>query len=215
MVKLYGVQEEATVLWFAGTLWPSLAICAVLYILDYYLTITGARLYRNGAQRLITFEGSYELNPRFQHDVDQLRWVSRRFAWAMIRLLAIMSLIWWAAIKIGIPQIFSLYLGLFVGLQLAVQKRHLQNILLFRAITKPGAVQGQIKYSRCFMLRQSAVGMLLFAMIFGLLSFLLWNLFLLGGAIGCLSVAIRHLILAKKSAQSTPIRLAAAREGNQ
>jgi hypothetical protein len=204
-----------TMLWFGSTLWPSLAICAALYSLDYYLTIAGARLYRRGAQQIILFEGSYELNPRFQADVNQLRWVSKRFAWAMIRLLAVISLTWWVTVKIGIPQIFSLYLGLFVGLQLALQKRHLQNIFLFRVITKPGAVQGQIRYSRYFMLRQSAVGMLLFAMIFGLLSLLLWNLFVLGGAIGCLSVAIRHLILAKKSVPVVPAGLAATSETSQ
>lgn len=112
-----------------------------------------------------------------------------------------MSLTWWLTKVAEIPQLFSFYLGLFVVLQLAVQKRHLHNIFLFRAITKPGAVSGQIKYSRAFILRQSALELLMFAALFGLLSLFVWNLFVLGGAVGCLSVAIRDFWLAKRAHQ--------------
>ncbi len=188
--------------WFGSALWPSLILCAVLYVLDYYLTIAGARLYRAGAQQIIIFEGSYELTPAYQNDIDELRWFSKRFIWSLIRMLAIVSLAWWLTTVAKIPQLFSLYLGLVVGLQLAVQKRHLQNLFLFRAIVKPGAANGQIKYSRALILRQSSLEMLVFTALFALLSFLTWNLFLLGCAIGCLSVAIRHLTLAGRLPQS-------------
>jgi hypothetical protein len=195
-------------LWFGKSLWPSLTICAVLYVLDYYLTIIGARLYRAGAQQMIFYEGSYELTPRFQTDVDQLRWFSPRFVWSLVRLLATMSMAWWLTKIAEIPQLFSFYLGLFVVLQLAVQKRHLQNIFLFRTITKPGAVSGQIRYSRAFILRQSGLELLAFTALFGLLSLFIWNLFVLGGAVGCLSLSIRDFRLAKKSHQNTAATVA-------
>ena len=124
-------------LWFGGALWPILVLCAGLYILDYYLTIAGAKLYRAGAQQMIVYEGSYELTPQFQNDVDQLRLVSKRFIWALVRMLILLSLVWWLALQANIPQLLSAYLGVFVGVELAIQKRHLQNLFFFRAITQP------------------------------------------------------------------------------
>jgi hypothetical protein len=189
-------------IWFGSALWPSLILCTILYVLDYYLTIAGARLYRAGARQIIIFEGSYELTPTFQADIDRLRWFSKRFAWALIRLLSIMSLTWWLTRLTEIPQLFTVYLGLFVGLQLAIQRRHLQNIFLFRAMMKPGAVSGQISYSRLLILKQSSFEMMVFGALFAALSLLTWNLFLLGGAFGCLLVAAKHAALAQKSQRS-------------
>lgn len=65
------------------SLWPTLAFWAVLYISDYVLTVTCARLYRGGIDRNIVFEGSFELNPVFQKDIDSLRWLSPRFIWLL------------------------------------------------------------------------------------------------------------------------------------
>jgi hypothetical protein len=191
-------------MWFGTALWPSLTLCTILYILDYYLTIAGARLYRRGARQILVMEGSYELNPRFQKDIDQLRWFSGGFVRALISLLAILSLIWWLAQQAEIPWLFTLYVGFFVGLELAIQRRHLQNLFMFRSIVKPGAAIGQITYTRALILKQSSFDMLVFALLFATLSFLTWSLFLLGGAFGCLSVAIKHAVLARKTQQTTP-----------
>ena len=54
-------------------------LLAIAYSMDYVLTITGARLYKNGANRYIVFEGSYELTPVFKADVDSLLLVSPTF----------------------------------------------------------------------------------------------------------------------------------------
>src|SRR5258708_24418110 len=43
----------------------------LLYVSDYALTITCARLY--GRQKTIVFEGSYEITPFFQRDINSLR----------------------------------------------------------------------------------------------------------------------------------------------
>ncbi|MGH9735597.1 MAG: hypothetical protein ACRD8A_13530 [Candidatus Acidiferrales bacterium] len=66
------------------SLWPTLAFWAVLYISDYVLTVTCARLYRGGIDRNIVFEGSSELNPVFQKDIDSLRLLSPRFIWLLL-----------------------------------------------------------------------------------------------------------------------------------
>jgi hypothetical protein len=62
--------------YFFESLWPGLAFWAVLYISDYYLTLTCARLYQRGVREKIEFEGSYEITPYFQADIDSLRAIS-------------------------------------------------------------------------------------------------------------------------------------------
>jgi hypothetical protein len=59
--------------------WPGTIAWAVIYISDYVLTITCARLYRRNLASKIVFQGSFELNPIFQRDVDSLKIVSPRF----------------------------------------------------------------------------------------------------------------------------------------
>jgi hypothetical protein len=64
---------------FVDNLWVCLLTWLVLYISDYYLTIWGAHLYRSGAQEHIVYEGSYELTPQFQKDIDALKLFSLNF----------------------------------------------------------------------------------------------------------------------------------------
>ena len=54
-------------------LWPGLFVWSVLYVSDYALTLTCARLYRAGVSNKIAFEGSFEINPYFQADIDLLK----------------------------------------------------------------------------------------------------------------------------------------------
>ena len=58
-------------------IWIVLPVWLVLYVSDYYPTILGARYVRMGACEHIVFEGSYELTPELQGDVDALRRLSR------------------------------------------------------------------------------------------------------------------------------------------
>jgi hypothetical protein len=48
--------------------WLVILIWIVLYTGDHYLTIIGARLHRK--QNIFEFEGSYELTPECQSDID-------------------------------------------------------------------------------------------------------------------------------------------------
>src|SRR6266498_1633515 len=60
----------ATSPWYGVILW------IILYISDYYLTIYSARGFREIGH--FQFEGSMELTPQFQNDVNNLRPVSKR-----------------------------------------------------------------------------------------------------------------------------------------
>ena len=50
--------------------WPGMVLWALLYVSDYALTITCARLYKQ--QQTIAFEGSYEITPFYQRDIEIL-----------------------------------------------------------------------------------------------------------------------------------------------
>ena len=62
--------------WLGPLLWVA------VYISDYLMTLTCARMYQ--AQQTIVFEGSYEITPLFQADVNALRRVSPRFVIALL-----------------------------------------------------------------------------------------------------------------------------------
>lgn len=74
--------------------WPGLAIWAILYTSDYYLTIWCARLRRRGGADMFVHEGSYELTPYFQKDVDTLRLLSPRFLWMLVLYAVLLLIVW-------------------------------------------------------------------------------------------------------------------------
>ena len=59
--------------------WPGILCWAALFISDMHLTVTCARMYQAGVRDHIVFEGSYELTPYHQADIDALRRFSPRF----------------------------------------------------------------------------------------------------------------------------------------
>jgi hypothetical protein len=77
---------------FLQNFWAGLAIWAALFVSDYALTITCARLYQGNVRDKIAFEGSYEITPYFQRDIDSLRRVSPRF---------VLSLLWSSVVLFG------------------------------------------------------------------------------------------------------------------
>jgi len=63
----------------------------VFSIADYYLTIVGARYYRQNRTR-IEYETGYELNPRYQTDINKLNLFSPRFVQTSVIILITLSL---------------------------------------------------------------------------------------------------------------------------
>jgi hypothetical protein len=107
----------------ADRLWPGLALFAALYVSDYAFTLACARMYHGGVREIIAFEGSFELTPFFEKDVDALRAISPRFVVAMAWTLALLSVLWWASAEAW-PQAYLFTLGAVLLLELAVHTRH-------------------------------------------------------------------------------------------
>jgi hypothetical protein len=187
---------------FLAHFWPGLVVWLALYVSDYAFTIACARLYRG--QDKIVFEGSYEITPVFQKDVDALRRLSPRFLLAMAAGSSTLWVLWWLTrIPPGWPAAYLFALGALVLLQLTVHVRHLRNWFLYRKALGPDGLQGRILHPRPMMLRSSAFEFAVFAGLYLLLFLITLNPFLLGGSAGCLATARKHLSLAKKHTPTT------------
>jgi hypothetical protein len=107
------------------SLWAGLLLWGSLYVADHALTLYCARLYQPGVRNVFAFEGSFELTPYFQNDVDALRRVSPRFILALAWGAAVLSFLWWLTSRAPILREAYLFgLGSLVLVQLAVHVRH-------------------------------------------------------------------------------------------
>lgn len=177
--------------------WPGLTIWALLFAGDYALTLTCARLRRRPGAEKLRVEGSFELTPYFQKDIDSLRTISPRFVLVLLLNLTLLTLIWFLGRETG-PQLYEFCLGGLILLQLTIHMRHLQNLITYRAMAT-NEVTGCIEYSRGLILRISAYQVFAFAGLYLILFAITERWFLLGGTVSCASVGVKHLRLSRKT----------------
>jgi hypothetical protein len=171
--------------------------------LDYVFTLYSARLYATRVKGRLVFEGSFELTPYFQKDVDSGRRLSPRFIFALLLGAAWISMMWaltrqpprW-------PQAYAFVLGMMVLSELAIHVRHVRNLFLFRWGFGLDGIQGRMTYPRPLVLRMSAVELLAFSLLFALASVVIGSPFLAGGATTCAAIAVSHRRLARRAAAS-------------
>src|SRR5689334_4650115 len=185
-----------------------MAVWTILYISDYALTICSARLYRANARDKIVFQGSYELTPYFQRDIDALKRISPRFVLALAWTLLLQGAVYWLAVRgLGMPDIYFVALGAMVLLEMAVHIRHVRNLFTFRAMAGD-VVRGRIEYDRSFMLRTSATELFAFSGAYLVLFALTGSFFVLGGALGCVSTATKHVRMSRLKAAAPTAAMA-------
>jgi len=119
--------ESALSNFFFNTLWPGLTVWSVPFISDYVLTITCARLYRAGASEKLVVEGSYEITPYFQRDIDSLRLVSPRFLATLLLGAVMLTAVWFLAGQ-SLPGLYNFALGSMILVQLTVHTRLLPRM---------------------------------------------------------------------------------------
>lgn len=195
--------------WLATSPIPGMILWIILYISDYILTIYSARGFRE--IRHFQFEGSFELTPQYQKDVDALKPVSKRHIILLVLFSLLIVFIWGFTKRILLfPWTYLLYLGMVLLGEVAVHLRHLRNISLIRAIRKGGGVEGQIFYKKWFSYRISASEFYLYSALFLMFALLTYSPFFLGGAMICLATGFKHSRLAKKT-KSNPIKIVESR----
>jgi hypothetical protein len=184
--------------WLTTSPWPGVILWIISYVSDYYLTIYSARGFREVGH--FQFEGSFELTPQYQKDIDALKPLSKRHLVLLVLSSLLIVLIWWLTKHLlFFPWTYLLYLGMFLLLEVAIHLRHLRNVSLIREIRKGGGVEGEIKYRKWFSYRISASEFYLYSALFLIFAVLAYSPFFLGGAIMCFATAIKHNRLAKKA----------------
>ena len=190
--------------WLVTSPWYGIILWIILYTSDYYLTLYSARGFREIGH--FQFEGSFELTPQYQKDIDHLRPVSRLHMILLLGYSALIFVIWWITrLSMYLEWSYPLYLGMFLLLEVAIHLRHLRNVALIREIKNNGGVEGQIAYKKWFSYRVSAHELYIYATFFLLTAILTYSLFFFGGAIMCYGTGFKHHRLAKK-VKSVPLQ---------
>lgn len=189
---------------FIDHYWMDALVWAALFNSDSSMTHACARLYQAGAREKLAFEGSYEITPYHQRDVDALRRMSPRFLLALVVGFVAVGTLGYLSHDDS-PGLFAFMLGALILLQLMVHIRHVRNYVLFRAMATD-AVRGRLEYSRPVLLRNSSLEILTFAVMFLVLFVFTRSVFVLGGAFGCAVVAIQHWVLMRRAIRRSPDR---------
>src|SRR6266542_2896595 len=101
--------------------------------MDYSLTLYSARGFRETGH--FQFEGSFELTPQYQKDIDALKSVSKLHIILLVLYSLLIVFIWWfTQYFLYLYWAYLLYLGMFLLLEVAVHIRHLRNVSLIREI---------------------------------------------------------------------------------
>ena len=195
--------------WLATSPVPGVMLWIILYISDYVLTIYSARGFREIGH--FQFEGSFELTPQFQRDIDARKPVSTRHIILLLLYSLLIIFIWWFTKQLlFFPWTYLLYLGMFLLLEVGVHLRHLRNVSLIHEIRKGGGVEGQIAYRKWFSYKISASEFYLYSALFLMIAMLTYSPFFLGGTIMCFGTGFKHNRLAKK-AKSNHLQIVASK----
>jgi hypothetical protein len=188
--------------WLSTSPWPGVVLWIILYISDYYLTVYSARGFREIGH--VQFEGSFELTPQYQKDINALKPVSKLHITLLILYSLLIVFIWWLTKQLlFFPWTYLLYLGMFLLMEVAVHLRHLRNVSLIREVRKHGGIEGQISYRKWFTYRVSASEFYTFSILFLIIALLEYSPFFLGGAIMCWGTGFKHSRLARKAKSSS------------
>jgi len=172
--------------------WMAIPVWACLYISDYALTLVGSRLYQRGANKHMVFQGSYELTPIFQKDVDALRKISPKFVVILVLSCVGIWVLWRAGLSMRSLRGFEFVMGALILAEIGVDFRHVRNIVMLKLALRSDGVKGRIEYSRSFLLRASSAEWLGFAVLFLLLALVSHPWFFLGGAAHCFALGLQH-----------------------
>lgn len=179
----------------ARSFWLGPALCLLTRWSDRFLTVRNARLYK--AQTKIAFEGSFEINPHSQADVDALRVMSRRFISMLLLPPACALLVWLIAHHdAAVTGEYLLVLGFFLLTQAAIHVTHLRTWYLFKVLLP--CVPARTRTPRAVALRASAFQYAMFGALFASIFAVTSSCFVLGGVMGCATLAGVHYRLARQ-----------------
>jgi hypothetical protein len=169
---------------------PLVTLAAVTaFVVDWTLTHLGARASERVRDRW-AIEGSYELNPTWQNEVD----AGQRFSWRMVgaglALAAVLLVMRWVVEEGELdPALFAFASGAVLLIQAPILMAHAQNLQMVRDLADPTALTGSVTFSRWLTIRQAAWHLVRFAVLWLALWAVSQQAFFLGGVLSCLTYA--------------------------
>ena len=116
-------------------LWLPLILWVLMYTADYYLTIAGAKLYKKNGKSVFDIEGSYEITPVYQNDIDKLKMVSPLFLKSLFISSMLLSGVWFISHMDRRYELMVLFLfGSMFFLEVVVLLRHIRNIITYTTL---------------------------------------------------------------------------------
>jgi hypothetical protein len=209
-----------------------LFVPALLFVADWSLTLIGARAYRTVSDRW-SVEGSYEMNPAWEAAVESGRWFNPRILVVSLFYFVITAALWIVARGIdyqlgdppvALPGLFAFGVGLILLVQAPTLMNHAANLLQFRSMADPSSSSGHIHFSRWLAQLETGWVYFRFAALWLVLGVVSFQLFFLGGALGCLVTGYRFWRTGTKTRATPPdavlppmnvdvLRAAAERDG--
>ncbi|HJU39128.1 MAG TPA: hypothetical protein VJ724_06105 [Tahibacter sp.] len=180
---------------------PMLLAVPALMILDYLLTIAGARLHDDGYGRHFMI-AHYELNPAFQRVVAARRWFSARHL-ALVVLFAVLLVAFDQWLLRGHRALAAAFAGALVTIFVAVNARHLSNLAIFAYVRRhPGSLSGSVRMSHLLVLWMSAAQTLLVIVPVAVVAATTRHPFALGAFAGSAAFALAHLVWYRRAQRS-------------
>ena len=159
---------------FVGTI----GLLILLLQSDYLLTIQGYILYKKYYAEYYELE-SYELNPLWRKAVER----RKKFNSKHITLTALIVILLIILIQLN-KDIYMLVIGIAIFPYLMINLRHLQNILLFLHFKTRRDVEGHIKITLTYGIKQASITYLIYTLFFTFIFLVDPTWVFLGGAIG-------------------------------
>jgi hypothetical protein len=154
-----------------------------------------SKAYREFLNTYVAYEGGFEMNPAFEKDVSELRWISPRYLFSMLAV-AILLVLGGAWLP---PGWFEALAGAALLLVLVTDFRHIENLSVVWALRKdPESLRGRIEQGYALSQRRVAIGTLNTGLLFLIVYLLTQRVFFLGGAVICSFYALRHYLLSNR-----------------
>lgn len=165
----------------------------LLMLLDYHLTIRSVILLKQTHGQHYVIE-HHELNPLWQGDVADRRWLNPlHLLFVMVSLLAFGLLGFFAVLLPIYMYVFDFIFGMAVVAYSVMVGRHISNILIARYSNRnPSALSGEVKMSQVYVYcasRAQSIGLLPLLMLYAILA---PSAFSIGGVFGGLRLALAH-----------------------
>ena len=188
--------------------WAPVAIALVVgcFLADYSLTHLGARASER-VRDTWRVEGSYEMNPVWERQIDSRRWFGLRVLLVPLALAGTLGALRLLAGFVDLyadPAYFALGVGTMLLIQAPILMLHVANLHTFRLLADPSAAEGSIVYRRWFAYRQGIVYLAGFAVLWLLLWVPSQQAFFLGGVLSCGLFAWRFRQLAAAARRAVP-----------